>query len=281
MSAVSTRARRPGTRKVLLTGLALLITGFLLFPLYWMLNASLQPGSALFSRSPSWFPTSPDFGGYEEALATQLGNLSSSLLIACCVTALALILAVPAAYGLAKLHLPGITSVMFLMLFVQMLPAVVMVNGLYALFNQMGLLESYLGLIIADTTLSLPFAVLLLRSFIESVPDSITEAARVDGAGPLRTLWSIVVPASRNGIVTAGVFTFLFAWSDFLFALTLTSSGTITPITLGIYRYIGTNTTDWNSVMATAILASIPPAVLLVVAQRHIAAGATAGAVKD
>jgi multiple sugar transport system permease protein len=111
-------------------------------------------------------------------------------------------------------------------------------------------------------------------------PASLVEAAYVDGAGRLRAFVSIVVPVSRNALVTAALFAFLFAWSDFLFALTLMTDGSVTPITLSMYEFIGAHTQSWSALMATAVLASVPAAVLLVLAQRYIAAGVTGGAVK-
>ena len=104
--------------------------------------------------------------------------------------------------------------------------------------------------------------------------------AKLDGANPLRIFLSVVVPVSRNGIITAALFSFLFAWSDFVFALTLTSANTVTPVTLGIYQFLGSDVQQWTPVMATAVLASIPAAALLVLAQRYIASGITGGAVK-
>jgi multiple sugar transport system permease protein len=116
---------------------------------------------------------------------------------------------------------------------------------------------------------------------MSGIPDDLLQAARTDGAGALRTFWSIVLPVSRNAIVTVSLFAFLWAWSDFIFASTLDGGGQARPITLGIYRYIGNNNQQWNAIMATAVVASIPAAVLLVVAQRYVAAGVTAGAIKD
>jgi multiple sugar transport system permease protein len=113
-----------------------------------------------------------------------------------------------------------------------------------------------------------------------SLPTSVIEAAAVDGAGAVRTFVSIVLPMCRNAIVSAGLFTFLFTWGDFLFALTLTTTRAVQPVTLGLFMYIGAYVNDWSSVMATAVMASLPAIVLLVVAQRYVAAGMTAGAVK-
>jgi multiple sugar transport system permease protein len=153
-------------------------------------------------------------------------------------------------------------------------------NALYSLYNDLGLLNSVPGLILADSSHGIPFAILIMRAFLGSLPSEVVEAARVDGAGQIRTFVSIVLPMSRNALITAALFTFLFTWSDFLFALTLTTTEDVRPVTLGLYQYIGAYVNDWSSVMATAVLASIPAVVLLLVAQRYVAAGVSSGAVK-
>ena len=137
------------------------------------------------------------------------------------------------------------------------------------------------GLIVADSTIAVPFAVLIFTAFMSGIPDELLQAASIDGAGTLRTFWSVVLPVSRNAVVTVSLFAFLWAWSDFVFATTLDGGGACEPITLGIYHYIGNNNQQWNAIMATAVVASIPAAVLLILAQRYVAAGVTAGAVKD
>jgi multiple sugar transport system permease protein len=140
--------------------------------------------------------------------------------------------------------------------------------------------NTYLGLILADASHGVPFCILLIRAFMVNIPSSLIEAARIDGAHELRIFRSIVLPVSRNSIVTAAVFAFLFAWSDFLFALTLTTGDEVVPVTLSVYQFVGAHTQSWAAMMATAALASIPAAFLLVAAQRYIAAGVTGGAVK-
>jgi multiple sugar transport system permease protein len=154
-------------------------------------------------------------------------------------------------------------------------------NSLFALYSEIGLLNNTIGLMLAQSTLSVPFAAVLLRAQLREIPTEVVEAAALDGAGSWRTFLRIVVPMSRNGLITAGLFAFLFSWADFLFAITLTSRDAVTPVTVGIYRFIGANATDWNALMASAVLASIPAAVLLVIAQRYIAVGITGGSVKD
>lgn len=257
---------------------AVLVLAVLLFPVYWMVNASLQKNATSFTTT--WFPTHPSLSGYRQALSDQGGHLLTSLVVALGATAVSTTLATPAAFALAKFRLPGRGWIVFAALATQMIPGIVIANALYGTYDSLHLLNSLLGLTLADASLGIPFSILLMRSFMTGVPDEIMEAARVDGAGRVRAFVSIAVPVSRNGIITAALFSFLFAWSDFLFALTLTTTGSVTPITLGIYQYLGAQTEQWSPVMATAVIACAPSAVLLVLAQRFIASGITGGAVK-
>lgn len=269
------------TKSLSRTVIALILTAIMLFPLYWMINVSLTPQNQLRADPPPLFPTNPTFDGYSKVLSEQLPYLLTSLLIGLGTVALTLAVAAPAGYALAKLRPFGSDLLNFLLLVAQMIPGIIMAMGFYLMFNQWGLLNTIPGLIIADSTLAVPFAVLIFTAFMLGIPKDLVSAARIDGAGNWRTFWSVVLPVSRNSIVTVSLFSFLWAWSDFLFSATLNRGGDLQPITIGIYRYIGNNTQDWNAIMATAVVASVPTAVLLVIAQRYVAAGVTAGALKD
>jgi multiple sugar transport system permease protein len=256
----------------------IVILAVLLFPLYWMINVSLQPsGSAV---GTPWLPIHLSFHGYSTALSQQGRNLVTSLIVALGSVVFSLLIATPAAYALAQFKIRFANVFLFGILISQMIPGIVIANALYTAYNDLGLLNSIPGLILADSTAGIPFAILIVRAFMTNIPQSVIEAGRVDGAGHIRAFVSIVLPMSRNALITAGLFTFLFAWADFLFALTLTTTENVRPVTLGLYTYIGTYINDWSSVMATAVLASIPAIVLLIVAQRYVAAGTTSGAVK-
>ena len=263
------------------TVIGVVICAILLFPLYWMLVVSVTPRNELRVTPPALFPLSPTFDGYARAVGDQLPFLGTSLLIALGSVVLTVVVAAPAAYALAKLAPRGGEGITFGLLVAQMVPGIVMATGFYAIYAQAGLLNTLPGLILADSTLAVPFAVLVMRAFIQGIPDELIQAATVDGAGSVRTFLAIVLPLSRNAVVTVSLFAFLFAWSDFLFAVILTSSGGPQPFTLGIYQYISNYSKDWNAIMATAVIASIPATILLIVAQRYVAAGITAGAVKD
>ena len=261
------------------TILGVAILAVLLFPLYWMLDTSLQPHQAGGVKTP-WLPIHPSLHGYTQAIHDQGRHLLTSLVIALGCVAFSLMIAAPAAYALAQFNVRGTGVVLLMILISQMIPGIVVANALYRFYSDLGLLNSIPGLILADSALAIPFAILILRAFMLTLPRSIMEAARVDGAGPLRVFVSVVLPVSRNAIITAALFSFLFAWGDFLFALTLTTGDTVRPVTVGLYLYVGTYVTDWSAAMATAVMASVPAIVLLVIAQKYVAAGTTAGAVK-
>lgn len=266
------------TRSAGYTALGVLFLAVMLFPVYWMVNASLQPsGNTL---TASFFPWNPSFDGYRRAIAEQGSNLVTSLIVSLGTVVFSLLIAAPAAYALAQFRFRWVNIALLAILISQMIPGIVIANALYAAYNDLGLLNSIPGLILADATHAIPFTILIMRAFMIAIPTSIVEAARVDGAGLVRAFVSIVLPISRNSLITAGLFAFLFSWSDFLFALTLTTTDEVRPVTLGIYQYLGTQVSNWSAVMATAVLSSLPAIVLLILAQKYIAAGATGGAVK-
>ena len=275
------RTRRISVRRLTGTAVGIVIVAVMLFPLYWMINSSLLRTQDLVSPTPTWFPTHPTFAGYRNVLSSQGGHLLVSLIVSLGTVAITLLVAAPAAYGLAKLRVPGGRLLLFSLLVAQMIPGIVMANALYIAANKLGLVNSLVALMLADSTLSVPFATLILHSFLRGIPDELGEAAAIDGASRLRTFVSIILPVARNGVITAALFSFLFAWADFLFGVTLTTQDNRAPVTVGIYRFIGAHLTDWNSVMATGVIASLPAALLLVIAQRYVAAGITSGAVKD
>jgi multiple sugar transport system permease protein len=264
-----------------LTAIGVLVTAVMLFPVYWMINVSLTQTSNMRKSPPNLIPIDGTLAGYTVVLRQQLPFLGTSLLVGIGTVLLTLVLAAPAGYSLAKLRPRGRGVVNLLLLVAQMIPAIVMAMGFYTIYIKLGLLSTAWGLILADSTIAVPFGVLIFTAFMSRIPNELLQAARIDGAGAMRTFLAIVVPVSRNAVVTVSLFAFLWAWSDFLFANTLDNGGGRQPITLGIYAYIGNNNQQWNAIMATAVVASIPAAVLLVMAQRYVAAGVTSGAVKD
>ncbi|WP_431937457.1 carbohydrate ABC transporter permease [Micromonospora sp. RP3T] len=253
----------------------------MLFPVYWMVNVSLTRDIDLRADPPHLFPTHGTVEGYQVVLRDQVPYLGTSLLIGLGTVALTVALAAPAGYALATLRPVGGGVLRFVLLIAQMIPGIIMAMGCYAIYLRLGMLNSAAGLVLADSTIAVPFGVLIFTAFMSGIPGEVLQAAVMDGASRWRTFRSVVLPLSRSSIITVSLFAFLWAWSDFLFASTLDAGGAARPVTLGIYRYIGNNNQQWNAIMATAVIASVPATVLLIVAQRYVAAGVTAGAVKD
>lgn len=247
-----------------------------LFPVYWMVSASLQPGAN--STDTEWFPHSPGLEGYVTAFEDGgLDGLRVSLITAIGSVLLTLIVAVPGAYALSRLRSRSVSFGLVLLLLAQMIPSIVLANSFYAMFNTWGVLNSYLGLILANSTAGIPFAIILLRSFMLRLDTEVIEAATLDGLGPLGTLWRIVVPLSRNAIITAGVFTFLFSWGDLLFGLTLVTKTDMYPVTVFIYALANSNLNTWAATMGASLIASLPALVLVLAAQRYVKEGVITG----
>lgn len=258
----------------------ILLTAWMLFPLYWMVINSFETTQEMFGIPVPLVPNTLTLASYVAVWQTQLPHLTTSLLVGIGAAMLSIVIATPAAHALAYFRFRVTLLVVFCLLLVQMIPTVTLATPMFLIFNQFNLLNSYPGLILADTTYAVPFAVLILRTFFLSVPYELAQAAYVDGTGEWGAFFRVILPLVLPGVITAWLFAFLFAWGDFIYALTLTTTSTVVPVSLSIYSYIGEYSTYWNEAMATATLASLPTAILLVLFQRYITAGLTAGAVK-
>jgi multiple sugar transport system permease protein len=277
MSAVA--RRRLVATSAGLGALAALVV--LLFPLYAVIVASFEPNSQLFGVSRyDFFPSQFTLSNYRVVLSQQGSHLLSSLIIALGTAALTLAIALPAAHALARYRFRVTALLVGSMLVAQILPAIVIANSLFLVYHRLHLLNSYPGLIIADVSYALPFCILVLRAFMLGLPRDVIAAARVDGASEWRAFTRVVLPMSRSAIITVVLFAFLQGWGDFIFALTLLNGNTFEPVTLSIYTYLGEFSQNWGEAMALAVFALLPAAMLLIAAQRYIAAGLTVGSVK-
>ena len=263
-----------------------------LFPVYAIIVGSFESTETLFSGTFYWLPHAATLDNYRTVLqggsastqqtvgGSQSGHVLTSLVVAFGTALLALVVAVPAAYALSKYRLRVTIVIVSALLVAQIVPSIVLATSLFIVFHWIHLLNSYPGLILADGTYAIPFAILVLRAFFFSLPNELMDAARVDGASEWTTFRRIVIPLARSAIITVAVFAFLAGWGDFIFALTMLNGAGIEPITLGIYSYLGNYSTDWGAVMSSAVIALVPAGVMLVLAQRYIASGLTAGSVK-
>lgn len=256
---------------------------FLLYgiPILWILLTSLKdPGDVLSTQASLFF--TPTLNSYTGALTN--GGLvtaaTQSLTIAAGTTALTLLISIPAAYGLARI--PGrITTVALgLLIVLQMTPQTATVIPLFQIFGSWGLLDQRVGIIIADSALLIPFAILLLRPFFRSVPDALEEAGAIDGARPWRIFTSIVLPVARNGVATTGTLVFLLSWGEFLYAINFLLSPGSYPLSALLAQQVSAFGINWPGLMALAVITSIPILVLFIFTYRLLREGLTLGAVK-
>jgi multiple sugar transport system permease protein len=274
------RRQRPVTTVLASVG-TLVVLPILLFPLYAVIIASFETNDQLIGARFHFWPPTPTLDNYRNVIDVQGGHIASTLLIAMGTALLTLVIALPAAHVLARYHFRLTAIIVGGLLVAQILPSIVIANSLFLLYHRLDLLNTYPGLILADASYAVPFAILVVRAFMLGLPPDVLQAAKVDGAGEWRTFTSIVLPMSRSAIITVAVFAFLNGWGDFIFALTLLpGSSAMAPITLSIYTYIGQFQQDLGSAMALAVLGLLPAAMLLIAAQRYIAAGLTVGSVK-
>jgi multiple sugar transport system permease protein len=254
-----------------------------LFPVYWMVATSLKSFSDIFAVPPQIVPIPPDFTAYQTEVIENpelITVLTNSVIISFGTMMLTLLLAVPGAYALARLNLRGSGIVLLIVLVSQLLPSIVIAGPLFLSFSRIGLLNSHLGLILADTTITLPFSVIILRPFFLAVPSELEAAAKVDGCTQLGVLWRIVLPYVRPGLITVGAFAFLITWGEFVFALSLNTNAN-QPVTVALNKFIGQYGTEWNHLMAVSTVAALPIILTFASLQRFIVGGLTTGAVKE
>ncbi len=275
------RSRRQGYGRTLIGALFVLAY---LFPVYWMVATSLKTGAAIFASPPQVVPSPVVFTAYIDAVINNpltIRAIGNSAIIGIGTMALTLVLAAPAAYALARLNLRGGALITLLLLITQLLPAIVIATPLFVVFSRIGLLNSYPALILADTTITLPFAVIILRPFFLTVPRELEAAAKIDGCNQLSAFWRVILPLVRPGLITVSVFAFLLAWGEFLFALSLNTNENIQPVTVALNKFIGQYGTEWNLLMAVATTIALPIIVVFASLQRYIVGGLVAGSVKE
>jgi multiple sugar transport system permease protein len=280
-------ARRLGqlTRVGLIVLVGVPITVFILFPFYWMLKSAIQPPSEIVAIPPLWFPQNPTFVGFEQALSLIpfTRYAFNSTLIATATTLLTLAVGAPAAYVLSRYRFPGATLILLLVLFTQLIPDITRVFPVYFLIQDLNLINTYLGLIIAQAGFSVPFAVMILQAYFRaSYPRDLEEAALTDGDTWFSAFVHIVLPISVPGLIAIGTFVFLNSWNDFLWPSILLNTGDMKTLQVGIRDFVGEmgSLRRINAFMAACLLTTIPVLVLFRFVQRQMVGGMSSGALK-
>lgn len=271
--------RRKSTRLAVRYAIAAMLTVIFIFPIYWLFIISFKTADEIFAFPPVWYPKSFQLGNYgvlfKDGDAATVGN---SLILATASTAIAMVLGTLAAYSLARFKTGGENLAVWI-ISQRMMPPVAIVFPVFLLYIWLGWVDSYIGLIVLYTAFNLPYVIWMMRGYIEDIPLELEESALVDGLTRWQVLWKVVFPMARAGLFATAVFTFVFAWNEFLFAFVLTRTEVVT-YTVQVTHYFGGQSNFWAKIAAMSVLGTIPIFIAVATMQRFLVRGISMGAVK-
>lgn len=275
--------RRSFTRNLIQIEIpVLLVLAFALAPFVWMLLTSIKPNADLSQFPVRYLPSSTTFEHYRTLIQRTSFpvNLLNSLIIACGAVVLGLATSVPAAYSFSRFRFAGRRTLMTGFLVINMFPIVLLIIPLFVLMRTLGLIDTFLGVIIGHSTFSIPFSIWMLVSYFNAIPRDLDEAATIDGASRLQTIRLVVLPLVMPGIVTTAIYVFITSWNEYLFAMML-SGETVRPVTVALQLFIGEFTVQWGILTAGGTIIALPVTILFLFVQKRLVGGLTAGAVKS
>ncbi len=271
-------------KNILLCVISIIILCVLLFPLFWIFVTSLKTEQEIFRIPPTFYPHKLNLGSYAAQIETGDFNMfrafGNSFIISIGAMLIAVVLAVPASYAIAKYHFVGRNAMLLGFLVTQMLPVSVLLTPMFIMFKGMNVYNTWISAILADATLGIPFSVLILKNYFASIPKELEEAAYIDGCGRFKAFLKVLIPVAKPGIVVCAIFSFLYSWGDLAYGMTFILDQKKRPITAGIFNFMGQYGTTWSYLTAFAIVTIIPVALIFIFMQKYIIAGMTSGAVK-
>ena len=253
------------------------------FPVVWMAFTSFKSNTEIFSLPPRLLPDHFSLAAYRSIFASEskLRFFLNSYFVAICVTALTLLFAILAAYSFSRYSFRGKRQLNLFIISTQSLPPITLLIPYFGLIATLKLYDTYFALIFTYMVFTLPYAILMMTGYFNTLPRELDEAVLIDGAGSFRALWRVLVPVSAPGIVSTGLYTFIICWNEYLFALTLTKTAKMRTVPVGIQQLMGQHSYEWNEMMAMSVLGCLPILVLFLLFQHHFIAGMTAGSVKS
>jgi multiple sugar transport system permease protein len=279
MNAQMPFLRRPGTVLTMRYAAAILLTIFFVFPVYWLFIISFKTPDEIFAFPPVWYPKSIQFANYRVLFKDgDAETVWNSLVLSGVSTVIAMVLGTICAYSLVRFKTGGENLAVWI-ISQRMMPPIAIVFPIFLLYVFFGWVDSFHGLIILYTAFSLPYVIWMMRGYIEDLPLELEESALVDGCTRWEVLWKVVFPMVRSGLFATAVFTFVFAWNDFLFALVLTRTEVIT-YTVQVTHYFGGQSNFWAKIAAMSVLGTIPVFFTVATLQRYLVRGISMGAVK-
>lgn len=273
-----------GLKNVVLCVISVVLLCLLLFPLYWIVVTSLKTEREIFQIPPTLFPQVLNTKSYAAQVGSGDFNMfqsfGNSFLISMGATLIAVVLSVPASYGIAKYRFRGRRFMMLGFLVTQMLPVAVLLTPMFVMFKNMHLYNTPFAAILADATIGIPFSVLILKNYFASIPGELEEAAYIDGCNRFVAFLRILIPIAKPGVMVCAIFSFLYAWGDLAYGMTFIIDQQKRPITAGIFNFMGQYGTKWSYLTAFAVVTIIPVALIFIFMQKYIISGMTSGAVK-
>jgi multiple sugar transport system permease protein/raffinose/stachyose/melibiose transport system permease protein len=274
-------ARTSNRRRMGLLALQVVLAVVILLPFFWMFSVSLKPATEPFSIPARLWPQNPTLDNYVSAFRPEFRTyFVNSIVVSLSTVVITVTLALLAAYSFTRSGFRILSVLLGLIIIAQMFPGSAIIIPIYQMMREAHLLNTYASLIIAYVAVTLPVAIWMLRGFLSRLPMSLEEAAAIDGAGPLRTFFDIIVPLCRPGIAATAVFVLIVTWQEFLFALSFTSTKSMRTLPVGMNDFIGQYGIRYGELMASSVLISLPVVVIFMFLQRQFVAGLTAGAVK-
>ncbi len=271
------------TKKTIVVLLLMLGVLFASFPILWLITISVRPNGEVFSSPPTFIPKVFTLIAYSKIFQSpeKIRFFINSYIVACVVTLVTLFVSMLTAYGFSRYEFKGKKIINMIIIGTQTVPPIALMIPYFGLMVSFKLYDTYGALILTYLALTLPYGILMMTGFFNTIPKSLDEAVLIDGGSRLLTLFKVIVPISLPGIVSTGLYTFLLSWNEFLFALTLTKSNELATVPIGIQLLMGQHSYEWNEMMAMSFMGSLPIMLLFLFFQKYFLAGMAAGSVKD
>lgn len=275
--------KKKGYVKIIIIALLILGALFAGFPVFWMILSSFKPNAEIFAWPPTWFPRVFTGDAYREILHDpgKLRFFANSYFVSLVVVALTLVLSILTAYSFSRFNFKGKSIINAVIISVQAVPPITLLIPYLSLMVVFRLYNTYWALILTYLLFTLPYAILMMTGYFNTMPHALDEAVMIDGGSRFRALWTVLVPTALPGIVAVAMYTFMQAWNEYLFALTLTKTNNMRTVPIGINMLMGQHSYEWSEMMAMSVLGSLPVLFLFLFFQRYFIAGMTAGSVKS
>ena len=258
------------------------LLGLLVFPFLWVVLTSVRPSSELFSDELQLIPRSFTLENYRAVFASGFAvYIRNSLLVSIPATVISVTLSFLAAYGFSRRNFRFRYTLLIFVVFLQLFPFIVLTTPIYFIYYRMGLVNNLFGLILTYIAITIPFSIYMLFGYLESVPRELDEAAIIDGCSTIGVIFRVILPIAWPGVAATAIYTFVQAWNEFLFALTLITNNNLKTIPIGLANLFGQYTTQWDLVMSASVVATLPTLIIFLFLQRQLVSGLASGAVKQ